>query len=167
MKDIANKVREKNSSEEYDVVFSNSALNGIVIQTDFFDKEIANKGNLKNYTVVKESDFVYNPRISRLAPCGPINKNNTQYTGLVSPLYKVFRVDAEKCNLNYIEHYFSSSVWHRYMNSVANYGARSDRMNITDVNFFNLKIKLPNPKEQEKIALILSTWDKAIELKEN
>src|SRR5690625_4529858 len=52
------------------------------------------------------------------------------------------------------------------MNSVANYGARSDRMNITDVNFFNLKIKLPNPKEQEKIALILSTWDKAIESKE-
>ena len=166
LKDIANKVREKNSSEEYDVVFSNSALNGIVIQTDFFDKEIANKANLKNYTVVKKNDFVYNPRISRLAPCGPINKNNTQYTGLVSPLYKVFRVDAEKCNLNYIEHYFSSSIWHRYMNSVANYGARSDRMNITDVNFFNLKIELPNPKEQEKIATILSTWDKAIELKE-
>jgi type I restriction enzyme S subunit len=166
LKDIAVKRNKKNKDSIILTVFSNSALNGIIEQTDFFDKDIANKDNLNSYYIVEKNDFVYNPRISSLAPYGPINRNKTNKTGVVSPLYTVFRLESQKCCLDYFEQYFKSSCWHKYMYSVANYGARSDRMNITDNDFFNMALKVPQLSEQKKIASILSTWDKAIELKE-
>lgn len=166
LKDIAVKVNKKNKSSLITTVFSNSALNGIVEQKDFFDKDIANKNNLDSYFVVEEDDFVYNPRISTSAPCGPINRNKTNKIGVVSPLYTVFRLNKNKCNLDYFEQYFKSNCWHKYMHSIANYGVRADRMNIKDIDFFNMKIKIPDLPEQNKIASILFTWDKSIELKE-
>lgn len=166
LKDIAVKRNKKNKDSSISTVFSNSALNGIVEQKDFFAKKIANKDNLSSYFIVEKDDFVYNPRISSMAPCGPIHRNNTNKTGIVSPLYTVFRMDPKKCSLDYFEQYFKSSCWHKYMYSIANYGARSDRMNITDSDFFNMEIDAPQLIEQEKISSILTIWDKAIELKE-
>lgn len=50
-------------------VLSNSAIYGIVEQTKYFDKVIAN--NIQNYYIVHTNDFAYNPRISNNAPFGP------------------------------------------------------------------------------------------------
>lgn len=166
LKDICEKGKEKNKNTTIDIVFSNSALNGIVEQSSFFYKDIANRENLSTYFIVNKDDFVYNPRISSLAPCGPINRNKSGKKGVVSPLYTVFNLKNNKCELDYLEHYFKSSCWYKYMYSIANYGARSDRMNVTDSDFFNMELSLPPIEEQQKIASILSTWDKAIELKE-
>lgn len=165
LKDLCEKVKNKNTDGDIKVVFSNTASSGIVVQTQFFDKNIANKENLTSYYIVEPDDFVYNPRISSLAPCGPINRNNTGNLGVVSPLYTVFKLKSEVCNLNYLEYYFKSSCWYKYMHSIANYGARADRMNITDSAFFEMPIILPSLEEQKEIVSILSLWDKAIHLK--
>lgn len=166
LKDIASKVNEKNKENLVEIVFSNSAVNGVVLQQEFFNKDIANKNNISTYYIVKQNDFIYNPRISVTAPCGPINRNRTNLTGVVSPLYTVFTIDNRKLNLDYIEHFFKSSMWYFYMHQIANYGARADRMNITNDDFFNMPILIPTISEQEKIAEILSTWDSAIEKQE-
>lgn len=166
LKDIASKVNEKNKENLVEIVFSNSAVNGVVLQQEFFNKDIANKNNISTYYIVKQNDFIYNPRISVTAPCGPINRNRTNLTGVVSPLYTVFTIDNRKLNLDYIEHFFKSSMWYFYMHQIANYGARADRMNITNYDFFNMPILIPTISEQEKIAEILSTWDLAIEKQE-
>ncbi len=71
-------------------VLTNSAEYGVVDQRDYFDKDIATQGNLESYYVVEKGDYVYNPRISTSAPVGPISKNNVA-TGVMSPLYTVFR----------------------------------------------------------------------------
>ena len=83
--DIASRITTKNTDSSVDMIFSNSAVNGIVIQNEFFDKDIANRDNLTGYYIVQSSDFVYNPRISNSAPCGPIHRNKHKYSGIVSP----------------------------------------------------------------------------------
>ena len=43
LKDISQKRTNKNIDNSIKLVFSNSAVNGIVIQNEFFDKDIANR----------------------------------------------------------------------------------------------------------------------------
>ena len=95
----AKKNNDKNKSEEIKIVLSNSATQGIVKQTDYFDREIVTESNLGGYYIVDKDDFVYNPRISVSAPVGPIKRNKIG-KGVMSPLYTVFRF--ENINLNII-----------------------------------------------------------------
>ena len=85
--DVAEKVIQKNNNNAFKNVLTNSAEYGIISQRDFFERNIANKNNISTYYIVQNDDFVYNPRISNLAPYGPINRNKTGYTGIISPLY--------------------------------------------------------------------------------
>ena len=161
---ISQKITEKNTDFKFNIVFSNSAQNGIIPQTEQFDKDIANDENIDKYYVVPRGCFVYNPRISVTAPCGPINVNHNTYTGVMSPLYTVFSVTSELIDNDYLEQYFKSTIWFRYMNSIANYGARHDRMSITDDDFFNMPIKVGGVDEQYVIKKILVAADKEIEI---
>ena len=163
---LAQKSKTKNREERYTKILTNSANEGIISQTDYFDKQIANNDNIEGYYIVKKGDFVYNPRISVAAPCGPINCYHGEETGVMSPLYTVFSIDVKKIERDYVEQFFSSTFWHRYMKSVANYGVRSDRMNLSDEDFFLLPIPMPMRTEQEKIAEILAGQDRVIALKE-
>ena len=160
--DVAEKSILKNRNNLIKVVLSNSAIDGLVAQNEYFDKDIANKENIQDYYIVDLGDFVYNPRISQSAPTGPINRNMLS-KGIVSPLYTVFTVQDEIL-AKFLAYFFKTIVWQNQVKSVANYGARFDRINITDNAFFSLKILLPPLDEQEKIAEILSTWDEAINL---
>ena len=160
--EIAKKSILKNRNSLIKLVLSNSAINGLVAQNEYFDKDIANKENIQDYYVVDIGDFVYNPRISQNAPTGPINRNMLS-KGIVSPLYTVFSVQDETL-AKFLAYFFKTIIWQNEIKSVANYGARHDRINITDNAFFSLKILLPPLDEQEKIAKILSTWDEAINL---
>lgn len=86
LKDISTKVVEKNKSNSISVTLTNSAEYGIIDQRDFFDHDVSNIDNISGYFVVQPRDFVYNPRISALAPVGPINMNKLGYSGVMSPL---------------------------------------------------------------------------------
>ncbi|OUT09089.1 restriction endonuclease subunit S [Campylobacter concisus] len=160
--DVAEKSILKNRNNLIKLVLSNSAIDGLVAQNVYFDKDIANKENIQDYYIVDLGDFVYNPRISQSAPTGPINRNMLS-KGIVSPLYTVFTVQDEIL-AKFLAYFFKTIVWQNQVKSVANYGARYDRINITDNAFFSLKILLPPLDEQEKIAEILSTWDETINL---
>ena len=92
-----------------------------------------------------------------------MNLNKNTGLGLVSPLYTVFRIIGRSVINEFLEYLFKSTSWHGYMNEVANFGARSDRMNIKDKDFFNLPLHLPSLPEQRKIATLLSVIDKRIE----
>ena len=163
---ISSHVTKKNTNGEVQTTFTNSATQGVIKQTDYFDKEISNKENITSYYVVQENDYIYNPRISVSAPCGPINKSHFSENGVVSPLYTVFRLNDVFQKNKYIEFFFKSSFWHSYMCGIANYGARHDRMNITNDDLFGMPIPFPPLAEQEKIAEILQTQDKVIALQQ-
>lgn len=157
--EIAERRTIKNHDLAVTRVLTNSAVKGVVDQSDYFEKDIANAENLGGYYLVEQGDFVYNPRVSVTAPVGPIKRNNTG-TGVMSPLYTIFRMNIE-C-ITFFEQYFESHFWHQYLKSIANYGARHDRMAITTGGFMDMPLPWPDPDEQRKIADFLSTVDAKI-----
>lgn len=157
LKELSEKKNQKNSRSEISEVFTNSASQGVIPQRDFFDRDIANQNNLSGYYIIEQDDFVYNPRISNLAPVGPIKRNHNG-TGVMSPLYTVFGINSN-FNKSFAEFYFSTNKWHKYLQSIANYGVRADRMNITSDGFFSMPIFLPSLEEQQKIASFFTAVD--------
>ena len=164
LKKLTEKQRKKNNGFQYRLILSNSAQHGIVSQDQEFDKEIANEERIDGYYIVIPGAFVYNPRISVTAPCGPINVNETGETGIMSPLYTVFTISSPQISQDFLKYYFQSSCWYKYVKGVANYGARHDRISISDGDFFDMPIPLPTKEEQNYIAKVLSAADREIEL---
>ena len=160
--EISFKVNTKNKENLTLPVLSNSAEYGIVNQEDYFDKKIANRTD--NYYIVKHNDFVYNPRISKKAPYGPIRRNTLDTKGLMSPLYYVFRINDG--NYIYLDYYFKSSKWYKFMYQNGDSGARSDRFAIKDKIFQMMPISMPNTKEQNKIGQLIQTLQKLIDLQQ-
>ncbi|MDP3311994.1 restriction endonuclease subunit S [Lutibacter sp.] len=156
---IAVRVNKKNKDTSINNVLTNSAIQGIVSQSDYFERDIANQNNLGGYYVVETDDFVYNPRISANALVGPIKRNHLT-VGVMSPLYTVFRFIVG--NLDFYEQYFQTNHWHDYMKSISNTGARHDRMNITNESFYDLPLPCPIEAEQTKIANFLKALDDKI-----
>lgn len=165
LKDIAEKKTTKNIYGLVTETFTNSAENGIISQSDFFDRTITNDKNISGYFIVEPDDFIYNPRISTFAPVGPINRNKLGRSGVMSPLYLVFHThDVEP---EYLEWYFKSNAWHQFMRDNGNTGARSDRFSISDAEFFNMPIPIPPVKVQKAIAKTLTTLDTKVTLEKN
>ena len=162
LKEIADKVTEKNTDLAVQETFTNSAEFGIISQRDFFDHDISNVENIGGYYVVREEDFVYNPRISTTAPVGPVNRNKLGRNGVMSPLYTVFRT--HDVDTTYLEWFFKSNYWHSFMYFNGDSGARSDRFSIKDAVFFEMPIPLPSPEEQHRIGILLDGIDDLITL---
>ena len=162
LSEITDKVTEKNAGLQYVETFTNSAEFGIISQRDFFDHDIAKLGSLDGYYIVKNEDFVYNPRISTSAPVGPINRNKLGRTGVMSPLYTVFR--PHDIDTTYLEYFFKCGYWHSFMNFNGDSGARSDRFSIRDNVFFQMPISIPDIDEQRKIGELLTCLDNLITL---
>ena len=161
LKRFATKITKKNKGNMCSNVLSNSANYGIIPQSDFFDRSIANSDNTDTYYVIEGGDFVYNPRKSTAAPYGPINVYEGTEVGIISPLYLCFKV--EWINKKYLYHYFKSNKWHPYMYINGDSGARHDRVSIKDDVFLDMPLFVPSQKEQLKITLLLDAIDKRIE----
>lgn len=157
---LAIRIINKNEKGIIKNVFTNSAADGIVNQRDFFDKDIANKSNLEDYFIVEPGDYVYNPRISNLAPVGPLAKNKTNDLGVMSPLYTVFKFIDK--NNNFYEYYFQTYHWINNIRKIANTGARFDRISISSSQFMSIEVFSPKSNEQQKIASCLSSLDDLI-----
>ena len=162
LNEVADKVSEKNKNNEFSEPFTNSAEQGIISQKDYFDREIVNNENLNGYYIVRNDDFIYNPRISVTAPVGPINRNRLGRNGVMSPLYTVFRTH-DIDNL-YLEFYFKTTKWHRFMKLNGDSGARFDRFTISSTQFMEMPIPYPTLEEQQKIGEYFDSLDHLITL---
>ena len=159
---IASKVKIKNSGITHTETFTNSAEQGIISQRDYFDHDVSNAENIDGYYIVENNDFVYNPRISSSAPVGPINRNTLGRTGVMSPLYTVFRISDN--DYVYMEWLFKSNSWHKFMFLNGDSGARADRFSIKDSIFFDMPIPVPCIEEQKQVGEYFSKLDNLITL---
>lgn len=162
LSDICQKVTEKNKDNKFNETFTNSAEFGIINQRDFFEKDISNEKSLNTYYVVRNNDFVYNPRISNYAPVGPIKRNKLGRTGVMSPLYFVFRIIDSNIDLNFLETFFDTNTWHKFMKLNGDSGARADRFAIKDSVFLTMPIAFPSLPEQQAIGAYFSNFDNLI-----
>ena len=124
LSDVATKITQKNTNNHVSNVLSNSANQGIIPQSEVFDREIANEDNTSNYFVISQNDFVYNPRKSATAPYGPINRYYGQTDGVISPLYLCFR--SHNIDVEYLGWYFKSDSWHKFVYQNGDTGVRHD-----------------------------------------
>ena len=160
--EFAEKTIQRNADFQYAETFTNSAEFGIITQRDFFDHSVSKITNLDTYYIVGEDDFVYNPRISSSAPFGPINRNKLGRTGVISPLYTVFR--SHDIDKTYLEYFFKSSCWHQFMYFNGDSGARADRYSIKDSVLFQMPIPVPCMNEQKEIGSLFKSIDEFITL---
>ena len=157
LKKLAKRITQRNSRGADLRALTNSAEHGVVDQREYFGRNIAT--NTDNYYIVETGDYVYNPRSSFIAPVGPISRNQLG-TGVVSPIYTVFRFRSDEND--FFAHYFSSSHWHGYMRRVSNSGARHDRLSITNDDLMQMPLPTPMPPEQQKITDCLGSLDNLI-----
>lgn len=156
---LAVKMSEKNKEGIITRVLTNSAVEGVVDQSEFFDREIVTQSNLDSYYIIDEGDYVYNPRISTYAPVGPISKNKIG-KGVMSPLYTIFRFN--NIENDFYEQYFKTNLWNSYLKNASNTGARHDRISISVDNFMKMPLPYSTDIEQKKIADCLSSLDDLI-----
>ena len=156
---LANRITIRNKNNLINRLLTNSATSGVIDQSDYFKKEVASKDHLDNYFIIDEGDYVYNPRISATASVGPISKNKIG-KGVMSPLYTVFRF--KNRHNDFYEQYFKTNLWHNYLKSVSNTGARHDRISISNDSFMKMPLPYLSEKEQQKIADCLSSLDELI-----
>lgn len=160
LSELTSKVIEKNVLKEHSETFTNSAEIGIINQRDYFDKDISNAENIGGYYIVEPDSFIYNPRISALAPVGPVNRNKLGRTGVMSPLYTVFRT--KDVDNTFLEYFFKTNLWHPFMYLNGDTGARADRFSIKDAVFMELPVPYPVLLEQQKIGTYFRTMDELI-----
>ena len=164
LSDVATKITQKNTNNHVSNVLSNSANQGIIPQSEVFDREIANEDNTSNYFVISQNDFVYNPRKSATAPYGPINRYNGQTDGVISPLYLCFR--SHNIDVEYLGWYFKSDSWHKYVYQNGDTGVRHDRVSIKDEIFFSMPLFIHNADEQIEIAKRLNKIESFVKQEE-
>lgn len=111
------------------------------------------------HLLVKKGDIAYNMMRMWQGACGLAEKD-----GIVSPAYVVL---APKKNVDsrYAAYLFKSQRL-IYLFWAYSYGLTADRLRLYFDDFARIPVNIPNVKEQEQIAKILSTWDKTISVTE-
>ena len=147
-------------------VLTISAQHGLISQEDFFSKSVASE-NKENYYLLYRGDFAYNKSYSNGYSYGAIKTLELYEKGVVSPLYICFSKTKENECPEFYTHYFEAGMLNHEIQALAQEGARNHGLlNISIEDFFNAIIVQPPLAEQQRIADILTTEDKVIELKE-
>lgn len=148
-----------------DNVLTISAQMGLISQRDFYEKDIASDDK-SEYYLMKKGDFAYNKSYSAGYDYGAIKRLDKYTEGIVSPLYICMTPQSET-NSDFYVQYFEAGRYNREIYRFAQEGARNHGLlNIAVEDFFNGVVAVPSETEQQKIAEILSTCDKVIELKQ-
>ena len=124
-----------------------SAQDGLISQTEFFDKQVASK-NISGYYLIENGEFAYNKSYSNGYPWGAIKRLDKYKNGVLSTLYIVFKpIDVDS---QFLVSYFDTTFWHSEIAEIAVEGARNHGLlNIPVMDFFRIKIKIPKSKEEQ------------------
>ena len=156
----------RKNTERNTNVLTISAQHGLISQEDFFSKSVASE-NKENYYLLYRGDFAYNKSYSNGYSYGAIKTLEVYEKGVVSPLYICFSKTKENECPEFYTHYFEAGMLNHEIQALAQEGARNHGLlNISIEDFFNAIIVQPPLAEQQRIADILTTEDKVIELKE-
>ncbi|MBO6584747.1 MAG: restriction endonuclease subunit S [Gracilimonas sp.] len=164
--EVFDRVTEKNESESVKNVLTISAQDGLVSQTDYYNKSVASK-DLSNYIVLRQGDFAYNKSYSEGYPLGAIKRLHDYEKGVLSPLYICFKLASDNVDSDFITHFFEYGGLDHGIYKIAREGARNHGLlNVSVKEFFEINLTLPQYKEQKKIASILNEAMSEIELLE-
>ena len=163
MGDICERVTRRNSNNTSNLILTIAAQYGLVSQTDFFNKSVAS-ADLSNYFLLNKGDFAYNKSYSGEYTWGAVKRLDLYPQGVLSPLYICFRPIEETIDSDFLVYLFESKCWYREVSEICVEGARNHGLlNVSVVDFFNMKLHLPDLSEQKRIAEMMGTFSEEIE----
>ena len=151
---------EKNEAKKYSELLSVSVNSGVTRRSDNDTKDNSNSDK-SNYKILKPNDIAYNTMRMWQGASGVSTLH-----GIVSPAYTVVYLKKDFC-IDFFGLLFKS---HRVVFDFFRYsqGLTSDTWNLKYPHFSEVKVYIPETKqEQQKIAQVLATADKEIELLKN
>lgn len=153
------KIRNYDETYSKEDVLSVSGEHGIVNQIAFQGRSFAGQ-SVANYHVVHKGDIVYTKSPLKSNPYGII-KCNKGINGIVSTLYAVYSCK-ETIHGEFLDYYFQlDDNTNSYLRPLVNKGAKND-MKVNNETVLQGEITIPSLKEQKKISVFLSFFDKKI-----
>lgn len=162
LKDVAIKVNRVESNNS--PIMMISAEKGFILQSQKYSKDMTGD-SLKKYITLYKNELAYNHGASKLRPYGSVfilleDKARIPF------VYHCFKI-TNGYN-KFFSYYLNRYSFGRLLKPLISSTARMDGLlNISFDNYFSIKFKIPQLKEQEKIANLLTTVDKKITNLEN
>ena len=157
LRKILKEVSEKTTViNQYEVISSTN--NGLYLQKDYFNREIASKDNI-GYKILKRNQVVLSPQNLWM---GNINLNSKYDIGMVSPSYKIFDIKSE-FDSSYIGFILRTDRAFYEYKQASEQGASIVRRNLNMDLFYDISFKLPCKVEQYKISKFINKIDCKIE----
>ena len=162
LSEVSTILSEQAGDREFETL-SISAGIGFVNQAEKFGKELSGKQYTK-YTVLRRGDFAYNKGNSKRYPQGCTYMLRERDEAAVPNVFECFRII--QGHPEYYEQLFINGFMNKQLTRKINHGVRDDGLlNLTDDDFYSTIFPVPPLAEQQKIAEILATCDRVIELK--
>ena len=152
------KERKTYKNKGFDLEHVSLTKDGVVPKSERYDRDFLVKDDNKQYKITKLNDICYNPANLKF---GVICKN-TYGNGIFSPIYVTFECCNELDN-NFAGFYLTQNDFIQKVRKFEE-GTVYERMAVSPGDFLRFKIKLPNLKEQQKIAEVLTACDDEINL---
>lgn len=157
------RVTRKNSARNTNVLTA-SGEHGLVSQTAYFKRSVAGEA-IENYYLLHRGEFAYNRSSSDGYPYGAIKQLEDYDAGILSTLYLCFRLVDESSDSNFYRHFFESGGLNHGIYSIAQEGARNHGLlNVSVADFFGLRVPVPQPEEQQRLAQFFDRVDEEIDL---
>lgn len=153
LKEVSEKTKENN---QHDVI--SSTTNGLFLQKEYFNREIASSDNI-GYKIIRKNQVVLSPQNLWM---GNINFNEKYDIGIVSPSYKVFDIN-DKFDSKYIGYILRTQrAFYEFMQS-SEQGASIVRRNLNMDLFNEISFDIPCKEEQIKISKFIGSIDFKLE----
>ena len=155
-------IEKKNVTSDFEKypLYSLTIEEGVVPKSERYERShLVKKDDI--FKIVSENDFVYNPMNVRF---GALARYKGQEDVSVSGYYDIFSVK-ESVSKEYMENLLLSEPMINYYNRVST-GSLKEKQRVHFSQFLDFVLPIPPLPEQQKIAEILSTQDKLIELQE-
>ncbi|MCI9691851.1 type I restriction endonuclease subunit R [Vibrio parahaemolyticus] len=157
IKDICTQVTEKNTESSDYPVLSCSKYDGFVDSLKYFKKKVYSD-DTSGYRLIHRDCFGFP---SNHIEEGSIGLQNLYDTGIVSPIYVVFRANPKKVDNAYLYAVLKTDHYRQIFGAATN--ASVDRRGSLRWKEFSLiHVPLPPLEEQQKIAAVLSIADQEI-----
>lgn len=157
IKDVCTQVSEKNTDSIDYPVLSCSKYDGFVDSLKYFKKKVYSD-DTSGYRLIHRGCFGFP---SNHVEEGSIGLQNLYDTGIVSPIYVVFRANPKKVDNTYLYAVLKTDHYRQIFSAATN--ASVDRRGSLRWKEFGLiHVPLPPLEEQQKIATVLSTADQEI-----
>lgn len=148
--ELISKAKVERCGENKYPVLSMTMHNGLMFQSERFDKQIASQ-DCSKYLVVKRNQLVEGFPIDEAV----LSAQTITDIGIVSPAYKIWDIKTEKIVPEYLERALRSERSIQYYKGKLR-GSTARRRTISDENFLNLEIRFRKLEDQKKIIEILN-----------